>query len=186
MIRAGVAIAVALLGVVNGFTVLLPIHIGRLALLFDVLDLFAPFTPSLWPVAQTGRTIAFMLGFFLCLIALGLGRGKQRAWQFAIILLPLSVLAHLIKGLDVEEAALTLLVWLFVLGSKPHFSVESDPWRARQGILLLLLGFALLLVYGVGGFYFLQGAFPATSTAVGNMHHLPARELGLDPEKRGG
>lgn len=101
-IRAVVATAVALMGVINGLTVLQPIRIWRLALLFGVLDQFAPFTPSLWPVAQTGRTMALLLGFFLCIVALGLARGKRRAWQFAVILLPLSALTHLVKGLDLS------------------------------------------------------------------------------------
>ena len=178
-IRAVVATAVALMGVINGFTVLLPIRIGRLALLFGVLDQFAPFTPSLWPVAQTGRTVALLLGFFLCIVALGLARGKRRAWQFAVILLPLSALAHLVKGLDFEEATLALVLCLFVLGSKPHFGVESDPWRVRQGVLLLLLGFALLLVYSVAGFYFLQGEILSSSTAAGNLRNLLERIINL-------
>ena len=79
-IRAVVAAAVALMGAINGFTVLQPIRIGRLALLFGVLDQFAPFAPSLWPVAQTGRTVALILGFFLCIVALGLAHGKRRAY----------------------------------------------------------------------------------------------------------
>jgi lysylphosphatidylglycerol synthetase-like protein (DUF2156 family) len=174
-----VAAAVALMGVINGAAVLLPIRIGRLALLFRVLDQFAPFTPSLWPVAQTGRTVALMLGFFLCIVALGLARGKRRAWQIAVLLLPLSALAHLVKGLDVEEAALALVLWLFVLGSKPHFGVESDPWRARQGVLLLLWGVALLLVYSVAGFLFLQGELLSSSTAAGNLRNLLERILNL-------
>jgi lysylphosphatidylglycerol synthetase-like protein (DUF2156 family) len=148
-------------------------------LLIGVLNQFAPFTPSLWPVVQTGRTAALLLGFFLCIVALGLARGKRRAWQFAVLLLPLSALAHLVKGLDVEEAALVMVLWFFVLRNKPHFCVESDPRRARQGVLLLLLGFALLLVYSVGGFLFLQGEMLASSTAAGNLRNLLERTLNL-------
>jgi lysylphosphatidylglycerol synthetase-like protein (DUF2156 family) len=178
-IRAVVAAAVALMGMINGFSALQPIRIGRLALLFRILNQFAPFTPSLLPVAQTGRTVALMLGFFLCLVALGLARGKQRAWQLAAVLLPLSALVHLLKGLDSEEAALALFLWLFVLGSKSHFDVESDPWRVRQGVLFLLLGFALLLVYSVAGFYFLQGEMLSSSTTAENMRNLLERILNL-------
>ena len=178
-IRTVVAAAVALMGVINGLTVLQPIRIGRLALLFGMLDQFAPFTPSLWPVAQTGRTVALILGFFLCIVALGLVRGKRRTWQFVIILLPLSAIAHLVKGLDVEEAALALVLWLFLLGSRPYFCVKSDPWRARQGSLLLLLGFALLLAYSVAGFLFLQGEMLSSSTAAGNLRNLLERILNL-------
>jgi phosphatidylglycerol lysyltransferase len=178
-VRTVVAIAVTLMGVIDGAAVLLPIRIGRLAWLIGVLNQFAPFTPSLWPVAQTGRTAALILGFFLCIVALGLARGKRRAWQFAVLLLPLSALTHLVKGLDVGAATLALVLWLVVLGSKPHFGVESDPWRARQGVLLLLLGFALLLVYSVAGFLFLQGEMLSSSTVAGNLRNLLERILNL-------
>lgn len=109
-IRASIAAAVALMGVVNGLTVLLPIRSGRLELFIAVFDQFAPFTPFLWPAAQTGRTAALILGFFLCIVALGLARGKRRAWQFAAVLLPLSVIAHVVKGLDVEPGLPHLLL----------------------------------------------------------------------------
>lgn len=178
-IRVLVGTAVALLGVINGFIVLQPIRIGRLVLLFWFLDQFAPFTPSFWPVAQIGHTLALLLGFFLCMIALGLSRGKRRAWQFAVILLPLSAFAHLIKGFDFEMSILVLVLWLFILGSKSHFSVESDPWRARQGVFLLLLGFTLLLIYSVVGFYLLQGEILSTNSTAWNMYNLLERILGL-------
>ncbi|HLZ80181.1 MAG TPA: phosphatidylglycerol lysyltransferase domain-containing protein [Ktedonobacteraceae bacterium] len=176
-IRAVVAAAVALMGALNGLAVLLPIRIGRLELLLGVFDQFAPFTPSLWPVAQTGRTVALILGFFLYIVAFGLARGKRHAWQFAVILLPLSALAHMVKGIDVEEAALALVLWFFVLGSKSHFGVESDPWRARQGVLLLLLGVVLLLAYSVGGFYYLRGEMLFSGTIAGNIRNLLERTL---------
>lgn len=141
---------------------------------------FAP----IWPFTLTGRTASLILGFFLCLIALGLARGKRRAWQFAIILLPLSAVVHIVKGLDVEEAILSMIPWLAVLGSEPFFRVESDPWRTRQGVFLVLLGFALLFVYSVGGFYLLQAQFLTSGTfgqvlrsLLGRTVNLPATQL---------
>src|SRR5438128_5598372 len=142
--RVVVALAVAVMGVINDLTVLLPTRPGRLALLGNVLNQLAPFAPSIWPVLDTGRTLALILGFFLLVVAFGLARGKRRAWQFVLLLLPLSALAHLAKGLAVEEALLSLLLWLGLLRSASFFRVASDPWRLRQGVVLLVLG-ALLL-----------------------------------------
>lgn len=117
VIRAVFALAIAVMGGINGLTVLLPARPGRLALLGSLLNQLAPFAPSIWPVLSTGRTLALILGFFLLVIAFGLARGKRRAWQFALLLLPLSALAHLAKGLAVEEAGLSLLLWLGLLRS---------------------------------------------------------------------
>ncbi len=126
-----------------------------------------------------------MLGFFLCLLALGLARGKRWAWQLASVLLPLSALAHFVKVLDLEEAVLVMMVWYLLISSQEFFSVESDPWRMRQGIILLLLGFGLLLLYSVGGFYLLQAQFLSTNpgssqvlySLLNRFFNLPVQEL---------
>ena len=156
VVRSLLAITVALMAIVNGLTVLLPARAGRLALLAILFNQLAPFAASIWPVIQAGRTIALILGFFLLLVAGGLARGKRRAWQCAVVLLPVSALAHLAKGLDVEEAGLAMILWFALLSCKPYFRIKSDPWHMRQGLLLLIVGFVLLLLYSLSGFYVLQ------------------------------
>jgi lysylphosphatidylglycerol synthetase-like protein (DUF2156 family) len=158
-VRGLLAITVALMAIVNGLTVLLPAPTGRLALLAILFNQLAPFAASNWPFMQAGRTIALILGFFLLLIAGGLARGKRRAWQCAVILVPLTALAHLARGLDVEEAALAMILWFALLSCKPYFRIESDPWHMRQGLLLLIVGGVLLVLYSLSGFYVLQRNF---------------------------
>ena len=166
-LRAVFALAVAVMGVINDLTVLLPTRPGRLALLGSLLNPLAPFAPSIWPVLDTGRTLALILGFFLLVVAFGLARGKRRAWQFALLLLPLSALAHLAKGLAVEEALLALLLWLGLLRSASLFRVASDPWRLRQGVVLLVLGALLLAIYTVSGLSLLQAQLLLPGTVGG-------------------
>src|SRR5262249_30204452 len=84
VIRGVVAITVACMGIINGLTVLIPFHRGRLELLIGFFNQIAPFAPPIWLFTHAGRTFALILGFFLCLVALGLARGKRRAWQFTI------------------------------------------------------------------------------------------------------
>ncbi len=183
-LRVVFALAVAVMGVINVLTVLLPTRPGRLALLGSLLNQLAPFAPSIWPVLDTGRTLALILGFFLLVVAFGLARGKRRAWQFALLLLPLSALAHLAKGLAVEEALLALLLWLGLLRSASLFRVASDPWRLRQGVILLVLGALLLAIYTVSGLSLLQAQFLLPSTVGGlvrslllRLVHSPAGEI---------
>src|SRR5260370_677135 len=71
-LRAVFALAVAVMGVINDLTVLLPTRPGRLALLGSLLNRPAPFSPSILPVLDTGRTLALILGFFLLVVAFGL------------------------------------------------------------------------------------------------------------------
>jgi lysylphosphatidylglycerol synthetase-like protein (DUF2156 family) len=158
-VRIVFGLAIAVMGLINGLTVLLPSHPERLAFLASMLSQLAPFTPSIWPVLDIGRTLALILGFFLLMIALGLSRGKRHAWLFALVLLPLSAVAHLAKGLAIEEALLALLLWLGLLGSASYFRVASDPWRLHQGVFLLVVGGLLLVLYMVSGLSLLQAQF---------------------------
>lgn len=175
VIRAGFAFALAVMGCINGLTVVLPTRPGRLALLESLLNQLAPFAPSIWPVLSTGRTLALILGFFLLVIAFGLARGKRRAWHFALLLLPLFALAHLFKGLAVGEALLALLLWLGLLRSASFFRVNSDPWHVRQGVALLVFGMLLLMVYTVSGLVLLKEQFLLPSTIGGLVRSILLR-----------
>jgi lysylphosphatidylglycerol synthetase-like protein (DUF2156 family) len=187
LIRSLLALTVALLGCINGLVVLLPSHPGRLELLRDLLTtiaLLAPFGPAFWPFVQTSHTIALLIGFFLILLAIGLARGKERAWQVTMLLLPLSALLHVVRGLAIEEALLSCSLWGVLLLARPCFQVASDPWRVRQGFALLAIGAALLLLYGIGGYYLIEGQFLTMSGTGGTllallrrMLNLPAQEL---------
>jgi phosphatidylglycerol lysyltransferase len=78
------------------------------------------------------------------------------AWLLTILILAGSVVTHLLKGLDYEEASLAagLLVWLIYL--RPAFHARSDPPSAQQGLRTLLAALAFTLAYGVTGFYLLD------------------------------
>lgn len=184
LIRVGLALLIAIMGAINILTVLLPIRSGGLALLESLLNQLAPFAPSIWPVLSIGRTFALILGFFLLMLASGLAHGKRRAWQLALLLLPLSSLAHFIKGFAVAEALLALFLWLCLLSSASFFRVGSDPWRMQQGIALLVFGLLLLGVYTVSGLALLQAQFLLPSTFASLLRsillrlvHFPANEL---------
>jgi lysylphosphatidylglycerol synthetase-like protein (DUF2156 family) len=182
--REVLALAVAIMGIINELTVLVPARPGRFSLFISLLNLLAPFSLSIWPFVNTGRTIALILGFFLLLLAFGLVRGKRRAWEVTIVLLPLSALAHLLKGLDFEEALLTMILWLALLGNKRHFRVASDPWHMKQGLGLLIVGFILLFFYSMSGFYLLHRQIILPESFGGVVHswlqrlvNLPAGDL---------
>ncbi len=64
MLRQLFALTVASMGLINGLTILLPARPGRLALLTILVNLLAPFAPSIWPFVSVGRTLSLILGFF--------------------------------------------------------------------------------------------------------------------------
>jgi phosphatidylglycerol lysyltransferase len=178
------AVGVALMGIINVLSVLLPSLPGRLNLLTSILNQVAPFAPPAWSFIHLGRTTALILGFYLLLLAFGLARGKRYARQLTLVILPLTALAHVVKGLDIEEAAVAMALWLALLASRSSFYVESDPHRLRRGIILLVVGFGLILLYSMAGYYLLQAQFVPHSTfgsalrsSLKHISHIPTHEL---------
>ena len=96
--------------------------------------------PGVLSNAAAAATVA--TGVLLVLLAHALRRRKRRAWRAVVGLLALSVVLHVVKGLDVEEAlvSLTDLLGLLLLARR-EFYAQGDPrtrWRA-VGVLAGLL-----------------------------------------------
>jgi uncharacterized protein (TIRG00374 family) len=146
----GLALLVAVMGVINvlsAVTPSLPSRVESLRRLFPL-------------VVRHGSHLATALaGFALLLLADGLWRRKRLAWALAIATLLGSAVAHIIKGLDYEEAVLALVLVLLLLASRPFFHARSDPPSVRRGLVTLLAAFGFTLVYGTAGFYLLDHHF---------------------------
>ena len=144
------AALVALMGLISVFSALTPSLESRLELLDPLL------TSS---VRHGARLAAVLSGFFLILVSNGLRRRKQMAWLIAMLLLSISLVSHIIKGLDYEEAsiALVLILWLWTLRSQ--FRSMSDSPSVKQGIAVLAVAALFTLVYGTLGFYLLDRHF---------------------------
>lgn len=145
-----VAMVTAFMGVVNVFSAVTPELAERLTLL----EQFSPLE-----VRLGGRLTAALAGFALLLLARHLWRRKQVAWGLTLIILVISAISHLIKGLDFEEAALAgaLALWLFVL--RPHFQALSDRVSIQHGVRVVGVAWLFTLAYGVVGFYLLDRHF---------------------------
>ncbi|MCC6148318.1 MAG: lysylphosphatidylglycerol synthetase family protein [Anaerolineaceae bacterium] len=140
----------AVMGVVNILSALTPALQERIR----VLRMFSPLT-----VAHGGRFTAALAGFALILLAGQLRRRKRTAWVFAVVILVVSAISHLVKGLDFEEAffASVLAGWLVYL--RPHFHAQSDPVSLRQGVRALAAALLFTVVYGALGFYLMDRQF---------------------------
>jgi lysylphosphatidylglycerol synthetase-like protein (DUF2156 family) len=91
-------------------------------------------------VPEAARTLALALGLGAIWLSRGLARRKRRAWTLAIVLVALSALAHLAKGLDVEEAAVHLLLLALLWRARRQFVAPGDPTIVRP---LVQVGAAL-------------------------------------------
>ena len=107
-------------------------------------------------VSLGGRTGTVIVGLVLLLLAFGVGRGKRAAWQLTMVALAASILFHLVKDLDVEEAALAAWVAAGLWWMRHHFRAASDVSSVRRGLVVLFTGVLLAAAYGVAGVWLLR------------------------------
>ncbi|MGH3743992.1 MAG: phosphatidylglycerol lysyltransferase domain-containing protein [Mycobacteriales bacterium] len=130
------ALLVLLAGVVDVISVLTPEFSGRLQSITTVVT---------GPVVRSASAGAVVLGIVLVLLAQGLRRRKRRAWVAALAVLVVSAVLDVLKGLDVEEALLSLAVAGLLVGYRREFAAAGDPRTRWRG----LAAFAFLLVTSV-------------------------------------
>jgi lysyl-tRNA synthetase class 2 len=145
------AAAVAAVGAIGFVSALTPALASR----SDLLSGLVPTTAT-----DAARLLALLASLLLVLLAGGLRRRKRRAWQLACAALGLTAAAHVAKGLDVGDSALTLIALGSLVSRRRDFHVEGDPETSgrflRHAALAVAVGVALALVLveaqsGLGG-----------------------------------
>ena len=142
-----VAALTALVGILNLISAVTPGLPSRIAILREIY----PFE-----VRAGSHIFAAVSGFILLTLASRLLRRKRIAWILTIVLLIISVVSHLLKGLDVEETipALVLLVLLLLL--RKNFTARSDRPSIAQGVRVLIGALLFTLAYGTTGFFLME------------------------------
>jgi phosphatidylglycerol lysyltransferase len=141
------AIMAALMGFINVLSAVTPSLADRL----KILEQFSPLE-----VQRGGHLTAVLAGFALLVLAGGLWRRKHVAWLLSLGTLGLSVISHLVKGLDYEEALLAggMMVMLWLM--RAHFHARSDRPSIQQGLRVLAGALLFTLAYGMTGFFLLD------------------------------
>jgi len=122
---------VALTGVVDLLTVVLPPARDRLGLLTEVVPLTG---------VQTARAATAAVGLLLIYLSVGLRRRTREAWWVAVALAAVSVVLNMLKGLDLDAAGLSAgLLAILLNGRRDYCAVagRGSRWRA----LVALAGF---------------------------------------------
>jgi lysyl-tRNA synthetase, class II len=89
-------------------------------------------------VPGAARIAALTFGLTLVWLARSLARRRRRAWQLAVVLVVGLGIAHLVKGLDFEEASLSLLVLAALFRFRRRFDVPGDPLFVRPLVVTTL------------------------------------------------
>jgi lysyl-tRNA synthetase class 2 len=128
---AWIARIVAAVGAMTILSALLPALRGRVSIVTDVL-------PDYFPAAAT--TGALAAGTILILLSRSLRRGKFRAWLLATALSALTVVLHLVKGLDVEEAVVTAAMLALLVSARSQFTARPDPRSLSRVLAVVVAG----------------------------------------------
>ncbi len=98
-------------------------------------------------LTRSAAAATVVTGLLLLMLAKGLRRRKHRAWQASVLLLAASVVFHIVKGLDYEEAGVALLMLAALLYYRGDFYATGDPstrWNALWAFIFLFLASTLV------------------------------------------
>lgn len=133
-------LGVAAVGLVNILSALTPDIPARAQLLLTIEPVRA------LPIFHV---LALPAGVLLVVVARSLGRRRRRAWRAAVGLLAALGALDLLKGLDVEEAALSFTACGLLVWSGSAFYVRHDRDGLRAGLgALALVGAGILAAAG--------------------------------------
>jgi lysylphosphatidylglycerol synthetase-like protein (DUF2156 family) len=138
-VRRWSASLVGLAGVVSLVSALLAPMRQRLSDVLRIVPLAVP---------QTADALVALASLGLLALARSVRRGQRRAWVIAEVLLLASAVLHLIKGIDVEEAATAALVAGYLFVNRDAFRAAVDRPSTRRGLMTLLWGAALTMLTG--------------------------------------
>jgi phosphatidylglycerol lysyltransferase len=135
------------LGVINIISVLTPAISSRIERLQDFLPLEA---------INASNYLVMAAGLFMLVTAAFMLKGLRSAWWFALVLAMISLIGHLTKAIDYEEAIVAVIVIAVLLATRREYYVKTNPRLRSVGIKTALLSTLAVLAFGVIGFYFLD------------------------------
>ncbi|MEA2827220.1 MAG: lysyl-tRNA synthetase, class [Actinomycetota bacterium] len=152
---AAAAIAVAgLVDLTSAFTA--PLRF-RLQALLRLMPLAVP---------EAAGALTALCGLALLILARGVRRGQRRAWRISLTLLAASVVLHLTKGVDLEEAVVAAVVGLYLLRQRRAFRCQSEPASLGRGLLAVAGAASGVIVLGTLVVKVAGGAAPSAGQAV--------------------
>jgi phosphatidylglycerol lysyltransferase len=135
------------LGIINIISVLTPAITERL-------DLLKEFLPA--QAIHASNYLVLTAGLLLLITAAFLLKGLRTAWWFAIVLSSVSLIGHMTKAIDFEEASIAFLAIVMLIGTRKEYYIKTNPKMRNVGLQTSVLTAVATLVYGIVGFYFLD------------------------------
>jgi lysylphosphatidylglycerol synthetase-like protein (DUF2156 family) len=136
-VRRRAATLIAAAGVLNVASAITPPLEDRLQGLVRLVPLAVP---------QVATALVALAGLGLLTLARGVRRGQRDAYRVALAVLAGSVVLHLVKGVDVEEASAAAAVAVYVFAHRSVFRARANRSRTYDVGVVALAAAALVLV----------------------------------------
>ncbi|MBN1183475.1 MAG: lysylphosphatidylglycerol synthetase family protein [Bacteroidales bacterium] len=135
------------LGIINIVSVSTPAISERLALLKGFLPV---------GLIHASNFLVMLAGLLLLVNAAFMLKGLRASWWFAFILSTFSIIGNITKAIDFEEAIIAFLVIIVLLATKKEYYIKTNPKLRNVGIQTSLFLTAIVIIYGIIGFYYLD------------------------------
>jgi lysyl-tRNA synthetase class 2 len=150
-VRTMAAAGVAVVGVVSILSAVSAPLLQRLADILEILPFHVP---------RAAASTLVLVSFGLLLTARGLRRGLRLAWGGTLALLLVSATLNIVKGLDIEEAALAAAAAAWIGLHRSAFPVLPSRVAVRRAVVLGVGGTVAAMLLGTG-----------LSVVIGRRHH---------------
>lgn len=133
-----------IVNIISGITPSLPI---RMELLSQMLPMEA---------IQASQLLILLAGVMMLAVSIYLLFGLYNAWLAAVILTGISLVTHITKGIDWEEALVAALVLTALIYQKKQYFIKTDVTLAKRSIFPGLITMSTVMIFATIGFYFLN------------------------------
>lgn len=146
-LRAAPVLLCFALGIVNIISVITPPIHNRTRLLREFLPL---------STIHASHLLVLLIGLTLLGISAFLFRGLRNAWIIALILSVFSLIGHLTKALDYEEAIFSGLTLIVLITTASQYRIRSSNKWMQAGLKTALISFAAVALFGFLNFYLIK------------------------------
>lgn len=145
--RLAPALLTLTLGIINIVSVVTPPIHHRITILKEYLPLGA---------IHASNLLILFVGLGLLITSAFLIKGLRSAWIIAIVLSLVSLVGHLSKALDYEEAAIAVFSLIMLLTTARQYRIRSSIKWIRTGLATCLTALIAVLLFGFISFYFID------------------------------
>ena len=147
LLRIFPSFLIFILGLVNLMSGLSPAIHWRMRLIEEYLPL---------GTVHFSNDLIIASGVVLLVCSAFLLRGLRNAWVMALAVSLLSVVAHITKAIDYEEALFAALVCSILIATRKQYQVKGIRRLMNVGVVVAVGIFVTGLLFGFVGFYFLD------------------------------